>query len=128
MDVLQIVGFALVATILIVVVKNQRPEIALQISVVAGIVIFLMVVSKIKAIIDVLNDLANHAGVNSYYLTIILKIVGVAYIAEFGAQVCRDAGEGAIATKVEFAGKIMVLVLALPIIVAILESVVRLIG
>jgi stage III sporulation protein AD len=59
-------------------------------------------------------------------LTTVLKIMGIAYIAEFGAQVCRDAGEGSTATKIEFAAKILVMVLALPIIVAILESVLRL--
>lgn len=127
MEILQIVGFALIATILIVIIKNQRPEIAMQISVVAGIVIFLLIVGKIKAVIDVLNQLAKSANISSFYLITVLKIVGVAYIAEFGAQICRDAGEGAIATKVEFAAKIIVLVLALPIIVAILESIIRLI-
>lgn len=127
MEILQIVGFGLIATILIVLLKNQRPEMALQLGLAAGIVIFLLVVTKIKVVIDVLNDLASHAGVNSFYLTTVLKIVGIAYIAEFGAQVCRDAGEGAIATKVEFAAKILVMVLALPIIVAITESVIRLI-
>jgi len=127
MEILQIVGFGLVASILIVLLKNQRPEIALQLGLAAGVIIFLLVATKIKVVIDVLNDLATHAGVDSFYLATVLKIVGIAYIAEFGAQVCRDAGEGAIATKVEFAAKILVMVLALPIIVAIMESVIRLI-
>jgi stage III sporulation protein AD len=127
MEIMQIVGLALVATILVVILKNQRPELALQLSIVTGVIIFLLVVTKIKVVLDVLNDLALHAQVNSYYLTTVLKIVGVAYIAEFGAQICRDAGEGAIATKVEFAAKILVMVLALPIIVAVMESIIRLI-
>ena len=127
MEILQIVGFGLVATILIVLLKNQRPEIALQLSVAAGVLIFLLLATKIKAVIDVLNDLATHAQVNSYYLSTVLKIVGIAYLAEFGAQVCKDAGEGAIGAKIEFAGKILVMVLALPIIVAITESVIRLV-
>ncbi|HZW84264.1 MAG TPA: stage III sporulation protein AD [Candidatus Deferrimicrobium sp.] len=127
MEIMQIVGLALVATILVVIIKNQRPELALQLSIVTGVIIFLLVVTKIKVVLDVLNDLALHAQVNSYYLTTVLKIVGVAYIAEFGAQICRDAGEGAIATKVEFAAKILVMVLALPIIVAVMESIIRLI-
>ncbi len=127
MEIMQIVGLALVATILIVIIKSQRPELALQLTIVTGVIIFLLVVAKIKVVLDVINDLANHAQVSSYYLTTVLKIVGVAYIAEFGAQVCRDAGEGAIATKVEFAAKILVMVLALPIIVAIMESIIRLI-
>ncbi len=127
MEIVQIVGFGLIAAILVVLLKNQRPEIAVLLSVTAGVIIFLLVATKIKAVVDVLGDLADHAQVNSFYLATVLKIVGVAYIAEFGAQVCRDAGESAIAAKVEFAAKVLVMVLALPIIVAIMESVIRLI-
>ncbi|HEX3015310.1 MAG TPA: stage III sporulation protein AD [Desulfobacteria bacterium] len=127
MEILQIVGLGLIATILIALLKSQRPELALQLSVVTGIIIFLLVASKIKVVIDVLNDLAANAGVSSFYLTTVLKIVGIAYVAEFGAQICRDAGESAIGSKVEFAAKVLVMVMALPIIVAITESVIRLV-
>ncbi len=127
MEIVQIVGFGLIAAVLVVLLKNQRPEIAVLLSVAAGVIIFLLVATKIKAVVDVLGDLADHAQVNSFYLATVLKIVGVAYIAEFGAQVCRDAGESAIAAKVEFAAKVLVMVLSLPIIAAIMESIIRLI-
>jgi stage III sporulation protein AD len=71
--------------------------------------------------------LASSANINLFYLTTILKIIGIAYIAEFGSQICKDAGEGSIAAKIEFAAKVLVMVLALPIIVAVLESILRLI-
>ena len=61
------------------------------------------------------------------YMGTILKIVGVAYIADFGSQICRDAGEGALASKIEFAAKIIVLVMAVPIIVAVLQSLLKLV-
>lgn len=127
MEILQIVGFGLVATVLAVVVKKQKPEIALQLSLVAGAIIFLLLVDKIRMVILVLEELAVRANVNIFYMTTVLKIIGIAYIAEFGSQVCRDAGESAIATKIEFGAKIIIMVLAIPIIVAILESVMRLI-
>jgi len=127
MDIFQIVGFGLVATTLAVVVKKQRPEIALQLSLVAGVIIFLLMIDKISMVILILGELAAKANINIFYMTTVLKIIGIAYIAEFGSQVCRDAGESAIATKIEFAAKIIIMVLAIPIIVAILESVIRLI-
>lgn len=128
MEIWQIVGFALIVTIIGVVLRRIQPEIAVQLSILAGAVIFLLVLGKIKVIVDLLQNLADQANINSYYLIIVLKIVGISYLAEFGAQICRDAGEGALATKVELAAKIGVLVLAIPIIVAILESLVRLIA
>ncbi|WP_088226386.1 stage III sporulation protein AD [Desulfosporosinus sp. FKB] len=127
MEIWQIVGLALIVTIISVVLKQFRPEIALQLSILAGATIFILILSKVRVIIDLLQTLADQANISSYYLTIVLKIVGVAYLAEFGAQICRDAGEGALATKIEIAAKVGVIVLALPIIVAITESLVRLV-
>lgn len=127
MEIWQIVGLALIVTVIGVVLKQIRPEIALQLTILAGASIFILIISKIKVIIDLLQNLADQANISSYYLLIVLKIVGVAYLAEFGAQICRDAGEGALATKIEVAAKIGVIVLAIPIIVAIIESLVRLV-
>jgi len=126
-EIWQIVGLALIVTIICVVLKQIRPEIALQLSILAGATIFILIISKIKVVVDLLQTLADQANISSYYLLIVLKIVGVAYLAEFGAQICRDAGEGALATKIELAAKVGVILLAIPIIVAITESLVRLV-
>lgn len=127
MEIWQIVGLALIVTVLSVVLKQIRPEIALQLSILAGASIFILIISKIRVIVDLLQTLADQANISSYYLLIILKIVGVAYLAEFGAQICRDAGESALATKIELAAKVGVILIAIPIIVAITESLVRLV-
>lgn len=127
MEIWQIVGLALIVTVISVVLKQIRPEIALQLTILASASIFIIVMSKIKVIVDLLQNLADQANISSYYLFIVLKIVGVAYLAEFGAQICRDAGEGALASKIELAAKVAVIALAIPIIVAITESLVRLV-
>ncbi|HBI03894.1 MAG TPA: stage III sporulation protein AD, partial [Paenibacillaceae bacterium] len=69
---------------------------------------------------------AAQANLNMIYLDTILKIIGIAYIAEFGAQVTRDAGQGAIASKIELAGKVLIMVMAIPILSLIVETIVRL--
>ena len=127
MEIFQVVGIGLIGAILAVFVKERNKEAAVIVSLATGIIIFLFAVSRIGAVIEVLWKLAARAHVNVFFLTTVLKIIGISYIAEFGAQVCRDAGEGATAGKIEFAAKILVIILALPIIVAILESLLRLI-
>ncbi len=127
MDMLQIVAVGLIATVLIVVVKSQRPEMAVLLSVASGVILFLLVLGKIGSIMDIIKDLASRAGISMVYLGTILKITGIAYIAEFGAQICRDAGEGAVATKIEFAAKILIMVLAVPIVVAVLQALLKLV-
>lgn len=127
MEIFQIVGLALTATMIIVLVRQSRgSEAALLISLVVGATIFLLLLDRIGTVIRVLADLSQQAGINQFYLNTVLKIIGIAYVAEFGSQVCRDAGENAIASKVELAAKVLIMVLAIPIIVAILESIIRL--
>lgn len=125
MDILQIIGLAIVATVIIAVLKAQRPEIAIQISIAAGIIVFTMILGKITAVIELLNSYAQKVDIDTIYLSTLLKIVGIAYIVEFGAEVCKDAGEGAIASKVELAGKVVIIVLAVPIITSLLDLIIR---
>lgn len=126
MEIIQVVGLGLVATILILVIKEQKPLFAFLIAASTGIYIFLFLIGKIGGIIDVLEDLAESSGVQMIYLKTILKIIGIAYIAEFGAQIVRDAGQESIASKIELAGKVMIMVLAIPIITIIIETVMKL--
>lgn len=123
-DILQIIGLAIVATVIIAVLKVQRPEIAIQISIAVGIIVFVMILGKITAVIELLNSYADKVNIDTIYLSTLLKIIGIAYIAEFGAEVCKDAGEGAIASKVELAGKVVIIVLAVPIITSLLDLII----
>lgn len=125
MQLLQIVGIGIVATVIIIILRNQKPEIAVQASIVTGIVIFMLLVSKLSAVIDLLGSYADKADIKPVYFTTVLKITGIAYIAEFGAEVCRDAGESAIASKIELAGKVTIVVLAVPIITSLLDLVIK---
>lgn len=128
MEIAQVIGLAIVVTVIGAVLKQMKPEMAIQLSIIAGVTIFLLVMDKIKLVIDLLQKLADQASISSYYLLIVLKIVGVAYLAELGCQICKDAGENALATKVEIAAKIFVVILGIPIIVAIMESMMKLLA
>ncbi len=121
MQLLQIVGIGIVATVIIIILRIQKPEIAVQASIITGVVIFLLLVSKLSAVIELLESYADKADIKPVYFTTVLKITGIAYIAEFGAEVCRDAGESAIASKIELAGKVTIVVLAVPIITSLLD-------
>ena len=92
-----------------------------------GCAIFLFLVEQVFDVIRMLERIAINANVNLIYVETILKIVGIAYIAEFGAQITKDAGQGAIASKIELAGKILILAMAIPILTVIIETIVNLI-
>lgn len=121
MEIAQIAAFALLAGVMIVLLRPAKPELALLLSLVAGAVLFGIVLTRLGGVIYVLEDLAGHARVDAFYFGTLLRIIGVAYIAEFSGQVLRDAGEGAVASKIELAGKVIILALAVPILLAILD-------
>ena len=125
MEIMQIVVFSLISTIIIVMLKAHRPEIAVQASLAAGIIIFALIITKLSPIFDFIKIYTGKANINMQYLPVLIKIIGIAYITEFGAEVCRDAGENSIASKIEMAGKVLIAILAVPIITTLLELIIK---
>ena len=127
MEIVKIIGIGLVSLILIVIIKQYKPEFALYVSLGAGIIIILLVLDKLLGIIQLLTTLSQKAGINATYLSILLKITGIAILTEFGVSICKDAGETAVANKIEFGGKIIIISISIPIISALLEVIMQLI-
>ncbi|WP_343223104.1 stage III sporulation protein AD [Mesobacillus maritimus] len=124
---MQIIGVALVATFLALILKEQKPNFAFLLIVFTGCAIFLFLVDQIYLIINMIEQLATNAKVNLIYVETILKIIGIAYIAEFAAQITKDAGQGSIASKIELGGKILILATAIPILTVMIETIIQLI-
>lgn len=118
-------GFAIIAAIFIILIRQSRPDIAQLLSITIGIIIVVYLLGYLKMIIDLLTDMALEAEVSPLFLRTLFRVIGVAYLAEFGAQACRDVGEGGIAGKIEFAGKIIILIMAIPILVSVMESIIN---
>ncbi len=123
MEILQIAGLGVAAALLAMVVRGSRPEIAPLIAMAAGVLVFFLAVSRLQAVVAVMEQLVDKAGLAQDYIKVLLKVVGVAYVSEFAAQTCRDAGEDSLAAKVEMGGKVLVLAMASPVIVALVELV-----
>lgn len=126
MEMIQIVGIGFIVAILTLVLKEHKPLFAFLLITITGIYIFLFLLGKISAVIGVLEQLSSMTNINVVFLKTILKIIGIAYIAEFGAQIVRDSGLESIASKIELAGKVLIMVMAIPIISVIIETVVKL--
>ncbi|MGE4213354.1 MAG: stage III sporulation protein AD [Anaerotignaceae bacterium] len=123
MEILQVVIIGIVGTILSISLKKESPQFSLFIGLITGILIFLFAAEYLKRVIQILSELAGSAGVNSGYMDIVLKIIGISYVARFGTELCKDAGEGAIASKVDLAGKIFIAVTGAPVILALMEMI-----
>lgn len=127
MDIVKIIGVGLMALIIAVIIKQYKPEFAMYISIITGVIIIFLVLDKITGIITLLTSLSKKTGINAEYLAILLKITGIAILTEFAVSICKDSGETAIASKVDFGGKIIVISMSIPIISALLELIMRII-
>lgn len=124
MQIISIAGLGVVAAILSITLRKDKPEMAMLLGVGAGAILLIAFLSMLSPVMDFLKDLAARAELQSEHLNLLFKVVGVAYIAEFASQVCKDAGEGAIASKIEMGGKLVILVLCLPIMGSLFELIV----
>ena len=122
----KIIGIALITCIATLIVKPVRPDFAVFISVVGGVIILFMLAGYLTDIFEVFNQIFNFTNVNSSLYKIIFKIIGVGYLVEFTASLCSDTGNNSLGDKVLLGGKIIILVMALPIITSILEIVMEL--
>lgn len=123
MDIVYIVIFGIIASLLYIILVELHKPIAFFLLIITGIVILLTILNHIGAIFDLIKSLGDKASIDGLYLETILKIIGIAYITEIGASITKDAGLGSVATKIELAGKIFILVLAIPIITAVIEAI-----
>ena len=125
MDVIKIIGVGLISLIIIIIVRQYKPEFTLYISLLAGALILLFIMDKIGGIIDLLTTLSNKTAINNEFLTLLIKITGIAFLTEFAVSICKDSGESAIASKIDMGGKVIIVSMSIPIISILLETVVE---
>ena len=128
MNIAGIAGVGIIGAILSLVLKQYRPEFALPVSVLTGVFIFLAVLSGISPVVRLIEGIAERFGTELIYLGVLMKALAICYITQIAADSCKDAGEAAIAGKVEIAGKIAILIISVPMFEELIGVVTELIG
>ncbi len=123
MDIARWVGLGIGAAVLYAVLREARPEMAAVLSLAAGAVLMLGVLGGVQEVTAAMRSLSGRVGLEGTYVSTLLRVIGIAYLAQFGAQACRDAGAGGIADKVELCGKVAVLSIAAPVVVSLMDVV-----
>ena len=121
MSIYGIVGLAIVSCVLIVVVKEYRPEFALIITIVAGVVVLPLILTRFSAVLTELKTISQKAGIKTEYMVIMLKGLGICYLTQFSSDMCRDFGQTSLASKIELSGKITLAALSIPLLLSIVE-------
>jgi stage III sporulation protein AD len=127
-EIARIAAVGIIGAALAVILRKDNPTFAMFVGVATGIAVFALTIPAIETALGILTDLENRASAAFAYAPQLLKIVGICYIAEFGAQALRDAGESNIASRVEFGGKMLILAIAAPIVAGLMDDLLSLIG
>lgn len=121
MDIFRIAAIGICGVLISAIVKSYKPEFATYVVIATVLIIFGIVIYKLTSVFEFLGEIYNQISYGKNFFPIIIKVLAVAYIADFTAQICRDSGETAIAGKVELAGKVMIFYLALPVLMAVMD-------
>lgn len=121
MELLSIVGIALIGTALCILFRQYKPEYAMLISLGCGILLFFMVLEQLEPAFAVITDLMDRVSLSGEYAKAILKALGVCYVVQLAADTCKDAGQTALAGKVELCGKVAVVLISLPLFENLIE-------
>ncbi|HHW17916.1 MAG TPA: stage III sporulation protein AD [Firmicutes bacterium] len=121
MEIFGIVAFGIVSSLILLLLRKERPEMALGLSLVSGLLVFFLVLPELTSVISVFSGIVRDSGLEPLYFGVILKVLAISYIADFGAAICRDAGEELMASRVEMAGKLLILISSIPVIQGVME-------
>ena len=116
MDIIKVIAIGIITTICTVILKQVKPELAIFSVITGSIVIIYLILQAIGGVFGEYRALLDKTGLNSNIFTSVLKVIGVGYLVEFAGDICNDAGVGSISQKILLAGKVMILLMCLPII------------
>lgn len=122
MTVVTIAVTGIIAVIMAVSLKGLKVEYGTYVVMAAGLLIFFYGMGKLTSILDTMKEIQNYIRINNIYLSTLIKMIGITYIAEFAAGICKDAGYGAVGTQIEIFGKLSVLAVSMPILLALIET------
>ena len=123
MSVMQIGLLGIAGVLMAVQFKSGKSEYGIYISIGLRLLVFFSIVSKLKVILDVVRQIGETIHLNTAYVGMLMKMLGIAYVAEFSSGICKDAGYQTIASQIEIFSKLAILVMGMPVILALLEMI-----
>lgn len=115
MDVISVIVIGMVGAMFSLILKQYKPEFAIVVSAVTAIIIFINILGWVIPVITEIKKLMDKAAISYQYISILFKSLGICYITQFACDICKEAGQTAVAGKLELAGRIAICVLALPL-------------
>lgn len=121
MDIIKIGMIGIVATLLAIQVKVGKPEYETFITLAACLCIFFFLITKLEVVLEAINRMQEFVKLDLKYIEILIKMIGITYVAEFSSNLCKDAGYHTVASQIEMFGKLSILVISMPVLLSLLD-------
>lgn len=121
MDVIKLVGIGIIVCVITILLKQVKPEFAIFAVIIGSCMLLIYILNYFTSIFSTFNNIVEKTGINNQLFGLLIKIIGVGYLVEFGASICMDSGNSSIADKIILGGKIIIFSLAIPIITNLFE-------
>lgn len=128
MEIVRISVIGIAGIVMAMMVKEIRPEYAVYLTLTVGVLILFLAVGKLSFLVDNVQKIQEYIPIESAYITILMKMIGITYIGQFASGICRDAGYSAVAGQIELFGKLSVLAVSMPVVTALLETIYEFLG
>lgn len=126
MDIIKIIGIGFITLIITILLKEYKKEYYIYAVLIGGAIILVYAINPIKEIISFTKEITKNNSFDNEFIELLLKLTGISILIEYAVSICKDAGENAIANKIDFGGKIVLISMSIPVISVTLESLIKL--
>lgn len=123
MSVIQVGVLGVVGTLFLVKLKQEKAEFAIYLCVLLSVLVFLGILDQLEVVVDAIREIGTFINIDKVYIGTLVKMLGITYLCEFSAGICKDSGYQALASQIEIFGKITILVMSLPILLTLLRTI-----
>ena len=127
MNLIAVAMISVIIVLMAIKIKDMDAGYGVLLSIAGGVMVMYFVISRFRQLADYLDRLTSYVTVNITYIDVILKMIGLAYVCQFSRDICKDAGYNAIASQVEMAGKLSLILLSMPVLMSVIDLVVKIV-
>lgn len=123
MSIVQVAILGVVGVVFAIQLKQEKSEVSVYLCIAISLMIFFGILDSLEVLVETIREIGNYIQIDRSYIATLIKMLGITYLAEFSSGICKDAGYSAVATQIEMFGKLTILVLSLPILLALLRTI-----
>ena len=119
---IQVALIGIVGVLLALQIRTVKPDMAVYLGIATSLLILLLAVDKLEVVLEGVLKIQGYLSIHAAYIQALLKIIGITYVAEFAADICKDAGYGTLAGQIGIFSKLSILAVSMPVLIALLET------